>query len=50
MNKNILRMDSKEPRLERRVVYAPKMGRVYLPMQAVQLITGTSKSLPCLVR
>ncbi len=46
VNKNILRMDSKEIPLEGVVVYAPKTGMVYLPMQAVRLITGTSKPLP----
>jgi hypothetical protein len=50
VNKNILRMDSREIPLEGIVVYAPKTGMVYLPMQAVRLITGTSKPLPSVLR
>jgi hypothetical protein len=50
VNKSILRMDSMEIPLEGVVVSAPKPGMVYLPMQAVKLITGTSKPLPSVGR
>lgn len=50
VNKNILRMDSREIPLEGIVVCAPETGMVYLPMQAVRLITGTSKPLPSVLR
>jgi alkaline phosphatase len=40
VNKNILMMDGKEILLEGIVVYAPDTKKAYVPMQAVNLITG----------
>lgn len=40
VNKNLLIIDGKEILLEGVVVYAPDTKKAYVPMQAVNLITG----------
>ncbi len=46
VNKNHLEISEKRYLLEGVVVYAPKTGKVYIPLQAVQLIKGMQKRLP----
>jgi alkaline phosphatase len=46
VNKNILTLDGREILLEGIVVHVPDTDKIYLPLQAVQLIRGESKSLP----
>lgn len=46
INKNLLEINGKGYFLEGVVVYAPNTGKVYIPLQAVQLIRGAPKKLP----
>jgi len=46
VNKNLVKVGNVVSELEGVVVYAPDTGRIYLPLQAVQLIKGTVKGLP----
>jgi hypothetical protein len=48
INKNLLEINNKLYRLEGVVVYASETQKVYIPLQAVQLIKGVKKNLPSL--
>jgi alkaline phosphatase len=48
INKNLMEMNKKLYRLEGVVVYASATQKVYIPLQAVQLIKGIKKNLPSL--
>ncbi len=48
VNKNILRLDGESISLEGVVVYAPHTGKAYIPLQAVNLITGSPGRLPAI--
>ena len=49
VNKNLMEMNNKLYRLEGVVVYAPETQKVYIPLQAVQLIKGVKRTLPSLL-
>jgi alkaline phosphatase len=46
VNKNLLRLDGQTINLEGVVVYAPDTGKAYIPLEAVNLITGSTSALP----
>jgi alkaline phosphatase len=46
VNKNILNLDEREIPLEGVVIYIPETDKIYLPLQAVQLIKGQKDFLP----
>jgi hypothetical protein len=46
VNKNLIKVGNMGSELEGVVVYAPDTRRIYLPLQAVQMIKGTAKGLP----
>ena len=46
VNKNLVKVGDVVSELEGVVLYAPDTGRIYLPLQAVQMIKGTVKGLP----
>jgi alkaline phosphatase len=48
VNKNILRIGGQEKSLEGVVIYAPNTGKAFLPLEAVNLIQGSSAPLPAL--
>jgi alkaline phosphatase len=48
VNKNILKLNGESISLEGVVVYAPHTGKAYIPLQAVNLITGTPSGLPAI--
>ena len=46
VNKNLIKVGGVVSEVEGVVVYAPDTGKIYLPLQAVQMIKGTVKGLP----
>lgn len=46
INKNLMEMNNKLHQLEGVVVYASETQKVYIPLQAVQLIRGMKRNLP----
>lgn len=46
VNKNLLRLEGKTVPLEGVVVYVPQTKKIFLPLQAVNLITGAPDPLP----
>jgi alkaline phosphatase len=46
VNKNLVKVGNVVSELEGVVVYVPDTGRIYLPLQAVQMIKGRVKGLP----
>lgn len=48
VNKNVLTMNGQEIPLEGIVVYIPETDKIYLPLQAIQLIQAESKPLPAI--
>ena len=50
VNKNIVKTGERVVELEGVVVYAPKTEKVYVPMQAVQVVKGGKVGLPAVVR
>jgi alkaline phosphatase len=46
VNKNLVNVGNVVSEVEGVVVYAPDIGKIYLPLQAVQMIKGTVKGLP----
>ncbi len=50
VNKNILHLDDRQIQLEGVVVHIPDTDKIYLPLQAIQLIQGDGKSLPTITK
>jgi alkaline phosphatase len=50
VNKNFLKIGERLAVLEGVVVYAPKTGRVFLPLQAVHIIQGRAPLLPSIAK
>ncbi|HYA02074.1 MAG TPA: hypothetical protein VEI04_03060, partial [Syntrophobacteria bacterium] len=46
VNKNLIKLGDVVSEVEGVVVYAPDTGKIYLPLQAVQMIKGTVQGLP----
>ena len=46
VNKNLIKVGGVVSEVEGVVVYAPDTGKIYLPLQAVQMIKGTVKGMP----
>jgi alkaline phosphatase len=49
VNKNLIKVGGVVSEVEGVVVYAPDTGKIYLPLQAVQMIKGTVKGLPHII-
>jgi hypothetical protein len=49
VNKNWLFFDGKARKIEGVVVYAAKKEKAYIPLQAVNLIKGSTQTLPSII-
>ena len=50
MNKSLLKLGARTFDLEGVVVYSPQTDRVYIPMEAVNLLESSNEVLPSVVK